>query len=660
MMKKTFFIFVFAFFYDVLTAQNANDIIKEILQETAETEDEEFSSSVENLGEYLERLSEEKISVNSCTFSDLQELPFLTDFQIQDILDYRFEVGEIFSLGELKGIESINERELNFLKYFLYVSDSEVYNKEKNSVAKNSITFVSKNLFEKQEAYFNPKSYDGNRFLMRLKYFSKPVKRITFGFSLEKDPGEKIAFGHKKYGFDFNSAFLKILGKGKLEKIIIGDYTLRFGLGLSLGCGFSSGKYISTGEDYGNSLTDLREYSSFSEYGFLRGAATSINLKSLKITTFLSYNAVDVFGEKDSFYSFKTDGYHRNSKELDDKNSLNESISGLTLNFRKRIFFLGLLGAYYCFDKSFQPKNDLVNLEDFRASSGGFFSMNWGCSEKKYGISGELAFDKNFNPAVITVLGFRPLPQLKMSVLYRNYSKRYFSFTANPFRENSKISNEEGCYLGLEFSMKRFWIFEAKTDIFSFPWPTFQTKKPSSGYDFLLQNTFLISKRFSASVRFKDKNKEFKEKIFNRNSYLRFILKYSSNDNFSISEVLQWSSFETDELLEKGYLLSHSCLWNFQSLPLSLDFGCALFSAPYSAAIYNYETDVRGFYALQRYYYKGARYYAVLIWKILKFMELQTKLSQWQYFDRKTLGSGKSKINSDKRTEMSFYLRLKF
>lgn len=659
-MKKTFFIFVFAFFYDVLTAQNANDIIKEILQETAETEDEEFSSSVENLGEYLERLSEEKISVNSCTFSDLQELPFLTDFQIQDILDYRFEVGEIFSLGELKGIESINERELNFLKYFLYVSDSEVYNKEKNSVAKNSITFVSKNLFEKQEAYFNPKSYDGNRFLMRLKYFSKPVKRITFGFSLEKDPGEKIAFGHKKYGFDFNSAFLKILGKGKLEKIIIGDYTLRFGLGLSLGCGFSSGKYISTGEDYGNSLTDLREYSSFSEYGFLRGAATSINLKSLKITTFLSYNAVDVFGEKDSFYSFKTDGYHRNSKELDDKNSLNESISGLTLNFRKRIFFLGLLGAYYCFDKSFQPKNDLVNLEDFRASSGGFFSMNWGCSEKKYGISGELAFDKNFNPAVITVLGFRPLPQLKMSVLYRNYSKRYFSFTANPFRENSKISNEEGCYLGLEFSMKRFWIFEAKTDIFSFPWPTFQTKKPSSGYDFLLQNTFLISKRFSASVRFKDKNKEFKEKIFNRNSYLRFILKYSSNDNFSISEVLQWSSFETDELLEKGYLLSHSCLWNFQSLPLSLDFGCALFSAPYSAAIYNYETDVRGFYALQRYYYKGARYYAVLIWKILKFMELQTKLSQWQYFDRKTLGSGKSKINSDKRTEMSFYLRLKF
>lgn len=660
MMKKTFFIFVFAFFYDVLTAQNANDIIKEILQETAETEDEEFSSSVENLGEYLERLSEEKISVNSCTFSDLQQLPFLTDFQIQDILDYRFEVGEIFSLGELKGIESINERELNFLKYFLYVSDSEVYNKEKNSVAKNSITFVSKNLFEKQEAYFNPKSYDGNRLLMRLKYFSKPVKRITFGFSLEKDPGEKIAFGHKKYGFDFNSAFLKILGKGKLEKIIIGDYTLRFGLGLSLGCGFSSGKYISTGEDYGNSLTDLREYSSFSEYGFLRGAATSINLKSLKITTFLSYNAVDVLGEKDSFYSFKTDGYHRNSKELDDKNSLNESISGLTLNFRKRIFFLGLLGGYYCFDKSFQPKNDLVNLEDFRASSGGFFSMNWGCSEKKYGISGELAFDKNFNPAVITVLGFRPLPQLKMSVLYRNYSKRYFSFTANPFRENSKISNEEGCYLGLEFSMKRFWIFEAKTDIFSFPWPTFQTKKPSSGYDFLLQNTFLISKRFSASVRFKDKNKEFKEKIFNRNSYLRFILKYSSNDKFSISEVLQWSSFETDELLEKGYLLSHSCLWNFQGLPLSLDFGCALFSAPYSAAIYNYETDVRGFYALQRYYYKGARYYAVLIWKILKFMELQTKLSQWQYFDRKTLGSGKSKINSDKRTEMSFYLRLKF
>ncbi len=660
MMKKTFFIFVFAFFYDVLTAQNANDIIKEILQETAETEDEEFSSSVENLGEYLERLSEEKISVNSCTFSDLQQLPFLTDFQIQDILDYRFEVGEIFSLGELKGIESINERELNFLKYFLYVSDSEVYNKEKNSVAKNSITFVSKNLFEKQEAYFNPKSYDGNRFLMRLKYFSKPVKRITFGFSLEKDPGEKIAFGHKKYGFDFNSAFLKILGKGKLEKIIIGDYTLRFGLGLSLGCGFSSGKYISTGEDYGNSLTDLREYSSFSEYGFLRGAATSINLKSLKITTFLSYNAVDVLGEKDSFYSFKTDGYHRNSKELDDKNSLKESISGLTLNFRKRIFFLGLLGGYYCFDKSFQPKNDLVNLEDFRASSGGFFSMNWGCSEKKYGISGELAFDKNFNPAVITVLGFRPLPQLKMSVLYRNYSKRYFSFTANPFRENSKISNEEGCYLGLEFSMKRFWIFEAKTDIFSFPWPTFQTKKPSSGYDFLLQNTFLISKRFSASVRFKDKNKEFKEKVFNRNSYLRFILKYSSNDNFSISEVLQWSYFETDELLEKGYLLSHSCLWNFQGLPLSLDLGSALFSAPYSAAIYNYETDVRGFYALQRYYYKGARYYAVLVFKPWKFMELQTKLSQWQYFDRKTLGSGKSKINSDKRTEMSFYLRLKF
>ena len=660
MMKKTFFIFVFAFFYDVLEAQNANDIIKEILQETAENDDEEFSASVENLGEYLERLSEDKISVNSCTFSDLQELPFLTDFQIQDILDYRFEVGEIFSLGELKGIESLNEKELNYLKYFLYVSDSELNEKENFSSANNSVTFVTKNVLEKPLAYYSPGEYQGNRFLMRLKYFSRPVKRVTFGFSSEKDPGEEIALGGKKYGFDFNSAFLKILGNGKLEKIIIGDYTLRFGLGLSLGCGFSSGKYISTGEDYGNSLTDLREYSSFSEYGFLRGAATSINLKALKITAFLSHNAVDVLGEKDSFYSFKTDGYHRNSKELDDKNSLKESVSGLTLNFRKRIFFFGLSGGYYCFDKSFQPKNDLVNLRDFSVKNGGFFSLNWGCSEKKYGISGELAFDKNFNPALITVLGFRPLAQLKMSVLYRNYSKRYFSFLANPFRESSKISNEEGCYLGLEFSMKRFWIFEAKTDIFSFPWPSFQTKKMSSGYDFSLQNTFLISKGFSATIRFKDKNKEFKERIFNRNSYLRFLLKYSSNDNFSMSEVLQWSYFETDELFEKGYLLSHSCLWNFQGLPLSLDLGCALFSAPYSAAIYDYETDVRGFYALQRYYYKGARYYAVLVFKPWKFMELQTKLSQWQYFDRKTLGSGKNKINSDKRTEISFYLRLKF
>ena len=84
-----------------------------------------------------------------------------------------------------------------------------------------------------------------------------------------------------------------------------------------------------------------------------------------------------------------------------------------------------------------------------------------------------------------------------------------------------------------------------------------------------------------------------------------------------------------------------------------------MFSAPYNARMYAYENDVMYFFSVPAYYYEGCRYYLVLGTQIGKHVKLQTRLSQWRYFDRSVISSGDNQIDGGNKTELNVYLQVK-
>ena len=170
---KRFFLTVFLLFCcGKILAQDVQKIVSEILEEAAFSDDDSQEEFAQLSSEYLENLVANPLNINTCTFSDFQNIPFLSDYQIDDILNYRLEYGRFFSLGELKGIPSIPVKNLKILQHFLYVGDVEKIGQHpKLSSGKHTIMITMKTVFKKP----------GQSFLLRYRF--KLSNKIAWGLT---------------------------------------------------------------------------------------------------------------------------------------------------------------------------------------------------------------------------------------------------------------------------------------------------------------------------------------------------------------------------------------------------------------------------------------------------------------------------------------------
>lgn len=650
-----------------ISRESASDIISEILEYAAESDDEDANSLAQISSEYLETLASNKLNINNCTFSDLQAIPFLTDFQISEILNYRIKFGEFCSVGELKSLESLTSKELHFLQFFLYAGDpatDESSNKKLFSGhGKHSITTTTKYLFEEQKGYkLNNKGvvpYDGNRLAWCIKYRYTNSDKLAWGFTADKDAGERITFDNKQLGFDFNSFFVKFQNCGKLDKLVVGDYIAKFGEGLIFGGGFSMGKFLSSA-NYAATENVIREYSSTNENWFYRGVAATLNFNRLKVSAFASRQQLDATATDSTFITLKNDGYHRNEKELKSKDAVDQYIASLIMSYNYKNFKIAYAAQYFKYNKIYVPREQKKNYFLPNFDEGMANSVNYRYCTRKFCFHGETALDNNNNLATINIFEVKPINFLKFSFLYRNYSKDYLSLTGNTFGENSKVSNERGFYFGTAIEPSKYLVIESWLDMFKFPWVVTSSVSPTSGYEYLLQSTVLFNRNFNISARYKlkEKNKLPGEYKFTRSQYIRLSSKYSPSKNLCFSNCAQWSFYDDFSKSQNGYLVYQNAQFKTNNLPFSFALRYALFSAPYNARIYAYENDVMYFFSVPAYYYKGSRYYAVVGYKFGKAVTLQFRLSRWQYFDRQTLSSGNSFIDDNKRTELNMYFRL--
>ncbi len=686
-MKINFLIFfiLFLFNFSFLKSQIIDkDAIDNLIEEIAESSDEELDYT--QLYEDLYYYAQNPLNLNTATRQDLEKIQFLSDFNIEDILEYQRTAGEMKSIYELQLLESFSDEDIRHILPFVTVAPKEEKSipdfKEVINYGRNNLFLRTQFIVQQQKGYTDEvdidKRYRGNRFKYYTRYQFQYKQKIKLGFTAEKDPGEAFFRDYEKQGFDYYSAHLEAKNIGIFKTITLGDYQVRFGQGLIAWTGLSQGKssyVMSIRKKYDG----LRKYSSTDENKFMRGAGVTVQLGDVSLTGFASYKFIDgnidltdtITDDIQNVTSFQTTGMHRNIGELQDKHSVSEFIYGGNANWRYKTFRLGASFIQYFFGSELNKNIKPYNQFDFQGDKGTNASVDYQASYKNFYFFGEEAISHTGGYALLNSVQMKLAPQFSLAVLQRYYTKDYQAYYAGAFGEQSKTTNEKGMYFGAEMHPVRKLSVSAYFDTYQFPWMKFRTYAPSDGVDFFTQADYSINRYVNIYARYKQESK------YQNSSYdytgvvpiiptekkqLRIHLNYKLSRNLILKnrfEFAQYSTSETDN--ENGWMIFQDVNYLFPTFPLKINARIAFFDAPYNARIYAYENDILYGYSIPAYSGQGIRTYLTLKYTVIKdFIDIWLRYANFSYADRDVIGSNYDEIQGSNKSEVKFQVRIKF
>ncbi|MCO5249162.1 MAG: helix-hairpin-helix domain-containing protein, partial [Chitinophagales bacterium] len=347
---------------DSLSQDIPTDILED-LAEQAESEDGEFDNNT--FLEDLELLSAHKINLNNTTVDELMKTTVLTELQANSIINYRNTYGDFQSIYELKGVLGMDMATIDKLLPFIVIADpdSKIYTfKDELTKGKHTIMYRTQMNLEKAKGYTPPDLYQGrltsryvgDRTRQYLRYRYQFWKGISYGITLEKDPGEKLFNKDVKLRIDYVSAHLFLEHKGNFRFIALGDFEVNLGQGLTMWQGFGVGKSISV-NSMKRTADVLKPHTSVIEDNFNRGAGATFQKKSFEVTAFASYRkrdgssiAVDTLtNDILEVQTLQTSGLHRTESELKNRAGVGLFATGGRVGWSNRLFSVYFNSTYH-------------------------------------------------------------------------------------------------------------------------------------------------------------------------------------------------------------------------------------------------------------------------------------------------------------------------
>lgn len=666
-MKRALSIIAGLLIFSVVDAQTEQTGLLENLTEFLIEQTEE-EPDVEELTDTWEYYLENRIKINSECTDELRQLRFLTEFQIQSIVDYKKQHSPVLSIYELTSIDGINRELLENLQSFLDFGDY------RNAVTKNKkvhreILIRTTRTAERAQGYFSENGYLGSpeKYYLR---FNQTSQQFNFGLTAEKDPGETFFKPPNQVGFDFYSMCANYQTTNEKFRFYMGDYIVHAGQGLVIWQGFASGKSAEVSQVY-RSNQGIRSYTSADENRFLRGVACEFSFKNASLFLFQSRKKIDANMEDQNgstvFTSFQTSGLHRTNSEIEDKHAVTENVSGLVFSFQKNNFSLGFNGLHVFYDKPRVLADQPYQLFLFQGKQLTNISADYKWSMKKIFLFGETAC--NFKNGFSTLSGalLKPVDQLELSLVYRNFGKKYNSIFGQAFSESTAINDEQGFYTGLKlWPVARFSI-AAYHDIYYYHWLKYQTASPSEGTETMIQLNYSPSQSIEFYTRYFIERKESQvsngQLKYNETSCIqriRFNLDFQLNEQWSLKSRAEFSHFEENEH-QYGMLFLQDLKYKSLRRPFSCQLRFAWFDTDnYSCRLYAYENDMLHNFSVPALSGKGVRSYLNGKYTLSQKTDLWFKIARTQYFELTSIGSGLNEIKSDCKTEFKFQIRFRF
>lgn len=665
----------------------------EQIAESIESDNIDYTTLFEKLTVYLDF----PLNLNTATSEDLYGLGLLNNYQIGQFLDYRDEYGEIFSIYELSYINGWNASTAELIQPFVVIKP----NPEKEKVTFNKLLNYGKNevvlryqkVLEEQEGYSpatsdelesNPNArYLGSNARVYARYRYRYSDQISFGVTMEKDPGEEFFKGSQKQGFDFYSGHFFMKDFGTIKRLAVGDFQAQFGQGLTFWSGLGFNRKSSFSLSTAQFGSGIGPYTSINENLFLRGGAITLNFGKFDFTTFYSGKGIDgnlADIEPDSLFqgdqativtSFQQSGYHRTPAELKDKKSIFQQHVGGNISYNTRRFHMGFTAAQMKLDGAIQRNTDTYSQFRFSGKDNTAVGIDYMWKVRNMFFFGETTRSQNGAFATVNGLNINLDPRLSLNLTQRYYARDFQPLASVGFGEGSTVENESGIYLGVEFRPFKKWKLNAYFDQFKFPWLRYQTDGPSSGTDFLAQLDYQPSGSVSLYLRYRDRLRKINSRdevtgvsplVDQQRKYLRLHMSYKANRRVKFRSRLEFSEYKRgNEPLERGFLLYQDVIYQFAKAPLRITFRYALFDTDsYNARIYAYENDVLYFFSVPAYSGRGTRIIALAKYDLGRNIDIWLRWAQFYYTDRQTVGSGKDEINGNTKSEIKAQVRFKF
>ncbi len=652
-----------------IAQQNTEQQVAELIESLSHIADENF-----DYAELLDRINyyrSHPLNLNTASEAELKEFMLLSPIQISSLLNHMKENGVLIDLLELQAIEHFDSNDIQHLLPFLSIGLPNSLNGLELVDfldAKHDLIFRFKQDLRKRAGYqiadSTQSKYEGSpqQFLIRYRYVLN--KYISAGVNLEKDAGEHLYFKHAGL-FDYRAAYLSLKSIGPLQKLVIGDYDLQFGQGLSLWSGLSFGKSSAV-----NTLVKpevgLKPYSSFNEGLFFRGLANTIGFGAIKFTSFYSIRKLDAsLDENMEVGSLNLSGLHRTATEIAHQKNLKYKSFGGILEWKRSHLNLGLIAFHSAFDQAFASGDQPYNLFDFQGKKLNNYGLSANYTISNSYLFSEIAHSSSGGTAFLAGLLTSLSPKLSLGLHYRNYPKNYHSFFNAALSESSSSVNENAFYAVLNFKFDRKWEWSYFVDYFVFPWLKYGVDAPSDGFEMLSQLSFQPNKRLQLIGLYKMEQKQenddqeqtfhFLETVLSQK--IRLDLKYWINKMIQIRNRLE--TIQTKS--ERSFLTFQEL--QYKPLQSRLSFNCrfTLFKVPsYDSRIYTYQPDVLYQTSIRLFQNEGMQFLANIRYRLQKGLDCWLNYVSYRYSNLDHIGTGLSEITGNKASELKFQIRYQF
>lgn len=664
-----------------------------------EITDEETEGIDESVMQHLDEIAQNPFNINTITQEQLEELPFLSDAEINAIGYYIYRYGEMISLQELQAIPQLSYEKRQLLKYFIYCGEKE---------KKQDITLQKIFKYGKQELFYNGHiplyerkgdavspadgGYIGYPYRHQFRYNLTYTDNLKIGLVGANDSGEPFFAHRNSLGYDFYSFYAQLknrpLGKKlRLSNIVVGRYRAAFGMGLVQNNNFSLGKSTLMSAS-ARIATGFKPHTSTTDNNYLQGIAATIcsgeghDKPAYQTNVFTSWRYINATLSSDSAIStIVTSGYHRTENEMRKKNSATETALGINEQMKYGKLSAGATLVYNHLnlplrpDKSKAYRRYFAEKQDFLNAS-----INYQYTDYRLSFLGETAIATAAQAndsltglafATVNALTYRPSYSLSASILHRYMSYCYTALNARTMAESSNVQDENGIFASINWKISNKLSLLFYTDYAYFSRPKYLVSQPSN----MVENTLIASwhKEYwtvTARARLKCRQYDDSEKtnlVWKQNASIRLQTEYDANGDAVIKSdrqhglhaklLLQYAHYDKASTQSNGFLTMLT--GGFKPVKkIDIDLSAGYFNTDdYYSAIYAYERGMSYGMGFSQYYGEGCRLSLLLRSDIGKKLQAALKIGCTKYFDRDTLGTGWEEIKSSIRTDIDFQIR---
>ena len=638
------------------------------------SEDQDYSEITERLNNYRKY----PMDINKVKNEQLKELMFISPLQINNLILHRQENGPFQEVLELQSIEGFDDETVRWLTNFVTVNQPHLLSgisiNKILTTSNHDLMFRFGRILQRQEGFLPSDSgsslYAGSPYRILTRYHFNFINKISLSLNMEKDAGEAFLKNSGK-GFDFYSANISLNGERFVKKLVVGDYALQFGQGLTMwsGLGFGKGAGLTTAA---KQAWGLRPYSSFNESSFLRGASAIFEHQGISLTPFISYKKIDanLSSDNSEINSLPVSGLHRTISERSNKNSAQQLVYGINSSYSQGEFTAGLIAYKTQIDKPIAAGNSLYEQFDFRSKSLTNVGFNYAYTFRNSYFFGEGAHSISSGLAFLSGLMSSLSSQVSGVLLYRNYATNYHCFFNQGLTESTEAKNEKGFYSAVNVKFNTKLELTSYFDYFRFPWLKFRVDAPSQGHEMFAQLSYRLNKEFKITGRFKLQQKEENSSNGNITGGLenvekqnyRLELYYKASKSFTLRNRAEVSIYKKGHTAgEFGFLGYQDVIYNPLSSKFSGNIRFAIFDTDgFNARIYAYENDVLYSYSVPAYQGRGLRCYLNARYTPRRGVDLWVRYALLSYSDQITVGSGNDMISGNQRSDIKLQLRFQF